>query len=185
MMKRLFDILISGFSLLLFSPFLFIIALMIRFSDNGPIFYKQKRVGLNGKSFEIFKFRSMKINSDKIGPYFTSDNDPRITKIGKFLRKTSIDELPQLLNVLLNDMSIVGPRPNVPQQESLYTPENWKKRNSVQPGITGLSQATLRSDATADQRLKMDLYYIDHSRLLFDIKIILMTIMQVIKKGGN
>ncbi|MDE9493188.1 sugar transferase [Xenorhabdus bovienii] len=184
-MKRLFDILVSSSLLISSSPFLFIIALIIYFSDPGPIFYKQKRVGLNGKSFKILKFRSMKVDSDKIGPYFTLDNDPRITKIGKFLRRTSIDELPQLLNVFFNDMSIVGPRPNVPQQESLYTPENWKKRNSVQPGITGFAQATLRSNATEDQRSKMDLYYVDHFSLLFDMKIIFMTIIQIIKKGGN
>lgn len=184
-MKRIFDITASAIALCFFLPIFMIIAILIVLDDRGPVLYRQIRVGLNGQLFGMYKFRSMKVNADKIGPYFTSKDDPRITKVGKFLRKSSLDELPQLINVFLGHMSLVGPRPNVPQQESLYSPEKWVKRNLVRPGITGLAQATQRSEATAEERDTLDLDYVDQVSVLFDLKIIILTIVQVITKGGN
>ena len=139
----------------------------------------------NGRIFRIFKFRSMVKNADSIGSFQTLDHDSRITRVGIFLRKNSLDELPQLINVLIGDMSIVGPRPDVPQQRELYTDKEWKKRTSVRPGITGLAQAKLRSAATPDQRKMLDLEYVDNLSVMQDFKIILLTILQVIFKGGN
>lgn len=184
-MKRLFDIVSSIIGLLCFFPLFFLTSLVILFDNFGPVFYKQQRVGLNGKLFGMYKFRSMRVDADKIGPYFTSKNDPRITRAGKWLRRTSIDELPQLINVLLGQMSVVGPRPNVMKQKELYSAINWAKRNSVPPGITGLAQATSRSSATRDERDALDLEYIDRTSFFLDLKIILMTIKQIVLKGGN
>lgn len=184
-MKRLFDILSSLVVLLSVLPLFFIVAIIIILDNFGPVFYKQKRIGLNGKEFDMYKFRSMRIDADQIGPYFTSENDPRITRAGKWLRRTSIDELPQLLNVLLGHMSVVGPRPNVIQQQELYSAVMWKKRNTVRPGITGLAQATKRSEATGEERNSSDFEYIDKQDFMFDLKIIFMTIIQLVKKGGN
>ncbi|MGF1758895.1 sugar transferase [Photobacterium sagamiensis] len=184
-MKRIVDILLSIIGLVCLLPFFVVIALIITIDNFGPVFYKQQRVGLNGQLFGLYKFRSMKINADKIGPYFTSENDPRITSVGKWLRRLSIDELPQLINVLLGHMSVVGPRPNVPQQRELYSESSWTKRNSVRPGITGLAQATKRSSATEKEREALDLEYVDKHNVVFDLKIIFMTIEQVVLKGGN
>lgn len=183
-MKRIFDVIISFSVILILLPLLVIIYFMIK-KDGGSALFKQKRVGLNSDLFLIYKFRSMVVDASKLGGYSTQTNDNRITKIGKFIRRTSIDELPQLFNVLKGDMSIVGPRPNVPEQINEYTEADWKKRNSILPGITGLSQATYRSDATFDQRLRSDLYYVDNKNMSFDIKIIMMTVKQIISKGGN
>lgn len=185
MFKRIFDIATSLVSLILLSPIFIFISFVIYFNDRGPVFFSQKRVGLAGRDFQMLKFRSMVVNAEQLGSYSTEDNDSRITKVGKLIRKTSIDELPQLFNVLVGDMSIVGPRPDVPAQEVNYTAEEWQARNSVRPGITGLSQATLRSSATEEERTQMDLHYVNHNSLVFDLKIILMTIKQVLFKGGN
>jgi len=183
-MKRFFDCVVSFFVLIIFIPVMVIISLMIKF-DGGAIFFRQIRVGLDGKHFGIYKFRSMVVNAENIGGHSTKEGDPRITAIGMFIRKTSIDELPQLINVLIGDMSLVGPRPNVPVQKEEYTKVQWDKRNSVIPGITGLAQATLRSTATWQQRYDLDLEYIRKTSIIYDIKIIFMTIRQVLLKGGN
>jgi len=183
--KRVFDVLISLFALTLFAPVMIIVAYFIKFESEGPAVFKQERVGINGKLFFIYKFRSMVIDSEKIGPYFTQKNDLRITRVGQFIRKTSLDETPQLFNVLLGDMSLVGPRPNVPAQKSEYSKGVWDKRNSIRPGITGLAQAQLRSLATPSQREELDLNYIARSSLLFDCWIILLTFKQVIFRRGN
>jgi lipopolysaccharide/colanic/teichoic acid biosynthesis glycosyltransferase len=184
-MKRFFDVMVSFLSIIFLSPLLVIVSLVIKVVDSGPVFYKQQRVGLNGNLFNMYKFRSMKVDADKIGPYYTSVNDPRVTGIGRLLRKTSIDELPQLFNVFFDHMSIVGPRPNVSQQKELYSLESWNKRNSVRPGITGLAQATKRSEAMSDERELLDLEYVDNQTLMLDMKIIFMTMKQIISKGGN
>ena len=183
-MKRIFDFSTSLILLLLISPILVVIFILVK-RDGGPAFFKQERVGLYGKPFYMYKFRSMVVNAPSLGGYSTSINDARITSVGKIIRKTSIDELPQLVNVLFGNMSIVGPRPNVLAQFNEYSQDDWDKRNSVLPGITGLAQATLRSQATYDERLKLDLKYIDTHSFIFDIKIIIKTIKQVISKGGN
>lgn len=184
-MKRLFDIAFPILVLLALSPPLLVVSAFIYVTDRGAVIYRQTRIGLHGKEFVIFKFRSMVLNADKIGGFSTTTNDLRITKVGRFIRKTSIDELPQFINVLIGDMSLVGPRPDVPAQKNLYTEAEWKKRNSVKPGITGLAQATLRSEATEAERKRLDFEYVDHQSFLFDLKIIVMTVKQVLFRGGN
>jgi lipopolysaccharide/colanic/teichoic acid biosynthesis glycosyltransferase len=184
-MKRIFDIVVSIISILMLLPFFILVAISIKIESRGPIFFKQHRVGYLGQKFFVYKFRSMVDKSEELGPYYTVDNDQRVTKVGKFIRRTSLDELPQLLNVLKGDMSIVGPRPDVPIQKSQYTAEEWDRRNSVRPGITGLHQCTLRSSGTQKQRIKSDLEYVDRASFLLDMKIILMTIKQIAVKGGN
>jgi len=123
--------------------------------------------------------------ADKEGPHFTSSTDIRVTRVGKFIRKTSLDELPQLLNVALGHMSLVGPRPNVLVQQNEYTDEDWKTRNSVKPGITGLAQATLRSSASKQQRLDLDLEYVKKRTICFDVLILFLTVKQVFSRGGH
>jgi len=185
LLKRVFDIAVSLLLLVILSPILLLVALLIRAHDGGPVFYRQQRTGLHGRTFSILKFRSMVLNADKIGGYSTATGDPRITGLGRVLRRTSLDELPQLINVLRGDMSLVGPRPDVPAQSALYSPDEFTKRNSVRPGITGLAQASLRSAATSEERKRLDLEYVDRAGLVFDVKIMLLTAKQVIFKGGN
>lgn len=184
-MKRLLDVLLSALALIALSPAMLLVAAAIYRFDRGPIFFKQKRVGLRGREFGMYKFRSMVTDAEQRGGYSTRAQDPRITPVGRFIRRTSLDELPQLINVLLGDMSVVGPRPDVPAQKALYSEEEWRIRNSVRPGITGLAQATLRSAATPEQRKALDLQYAREGSVGFDIKIIIMTIKQVLTKGGN
>lgn len=184
-MKRLIDVFLAGLALLVMSPFMLMVALAVYLHDLGPVFFKQKRVGLRGVEFEMYKFRSMTVDAENRGGYSTADGDPRITPVGRFIRRTSLDELPQIINVLKGDMSIVGPRPDVPAQKSLYREDEWCLRNSVRPGITGLAQAKLRSEATTEQRKDLDLAYAITSNIFLDIKIIAMTFRQVLTKGGN
>lgn len=185
MLKRELDFFISLIVIIFISPVFFMICLLIAAFDSGPVFFKQDRVGLNGRVFKLYKFRTMRVGADKEGPFYTSKNDERITFIGKYLRKTSTDELPQLLNVILGDMSLVGPRPDVPLQQKLYESCDWNKRISVRPGITGLAQALKRSSASAQERTRLDLEYVDTASFLLDLKIIFLTVKQVIFKGGN
>jgi lipopolysaccharide/colanic/teichoic acid biosynthesis glycosyltransferase len=184
-MKRVFDFITSIIGLFVLLPVFIVVSLAIVIDNYGPVFYKQQRVGLEGRVFDMYKFRSMRVDADKSGPYFTSASDSRITSIGKWIRRLSIDELPQLLNVLFGQMSVVGPRPNVLQQKELYSPENWNKRNSVLPGITGLAQAKKRSEALEAEREFLDLKYVDEQSFLMDMRIIFMTVMQIVSKGGN
>ena len=184
-MKRIFDILISATLLIPIIPVMLAVALGILLTDGRPVFFSQLRVGRGGKNFKLWKFRSMVVDAEKVGSYSTETNDPRITKIGRFIRRTSIDELPQLINVIVGDMSLVGPRPDVPQQRLNYSQEQWDLRVSAKPGITGLAQATLRSDATPDERLALDLDYVRSNGLLIDIDILLKTAIQILGKGGN
>lgn len=184
-MKRALDVVVSLFALVLLSPLLAAAALAILIEDGAPILFRQTRIGRGGREFGMLKFRSMVKNAAAIGPYFTSSNDPRITRVGRFLRTSSIDELPQLLNVLKGDMSLVGPRPDVPAQRGLYTDEQWALRCSVRPGITGLAQATLRSEATEDQRRELDLRYAREHGVRMDLCIMAMTLGRVTGRGAN
>jgi lipopolysaccharide/colanic/teichoic acid biosynthesis glycosyltransferase len=184
-MKRLFDILSSLVAIVVLLPILIIVGVFVYLQDGGSCIFGQQRVGKDGQIFQMWKFRSMVINAENLGGYSTADRDPRITPFGQLIRRTSLDELPQLFNVLFGDMSVVGPRPDVPAQRNLYTNEEWTKRHSVRPGITGLAQATLRSEATVEQRKLLDLEYVNSISLVRDFQIILMTINQVIFKGGN
>ena len=185
MTKRLFDVFISVMLLVSLLPLFLVISLLICLWDGRTPYFTQKRFGLKGKLFSIIKFRSMVIDAENRGSFFTEDNDPRITFLGKFLRKSSLDELPQLLNVLKGDMSLVGPRPDSLAQKELYSREEWVSRCSVRPGITGLAQATLRSQATIEERKRMDLEYVKNKSFLLDLKILILTVKQILTKGGN
>ena len=184
-MKRIFDIFVAMLVLAATAPILLFVAILVKIESKGPVLFNQERVGLHGRSFYIYKFRSMVQNASEIGPYFTDENDKRITRVGKFIRRTSIDELPQIINVIKGEMSLVGPRPNVFAQRSEYDNSDWEMRNSVRPGITGLAQALLRSNATPEERTALDLEYAKNASFFFDLKILLLTVKQVLLKGGN
>lgn len=195
--KRIFDLILSGIGLLLLSPIFVVVALWIKLDSAGPILFKQTRVGYDGKDFHIYKFRTMIVNAEAIGTQITIGEDPRITKSGKFLRKYKLDELPQLLNVLVGEMSLVGPRPEVPRYVSLYNTEQKKVLN-VLPGITDLASLEFsnenellagKEDAEKfyiqeimPRKLLLNLEYINKAGLLFDLKIILRTIWRIIVK---
>ncbi|MFZ4400844.1 MAG: sugar transferase [Bacteroidales bacterium] len=192
--KRLIDYLISFFALLFFLPFSVIIALLIKAESKGPVLYKQKRVGLHGRSFTMYKFRTMVQNSEALkkelnekneadGPVFKIKNDPRVTKIGGFLRKTSLDEFPQFLNVIRGEMAIVGPRPPVPEEVVMYERPQLR-RLSVKPGITCIWQVSGRNNIGFDEWMKLDLQYIDNWSLKLDIFLILKTINAIYKRTG-
>lgn len=182
-MKRSLDVFISLLALTVLFPLFLIIGFLIIIDSKGPIIFKQERVGLDGRPFFLYKFRSM--YTEIKGAHYTSENDPRVTKVGRFIRRTSLDELPQILNVLKGDMSLVGPRPNVFAQKNEYTEEHWNTRNSVLPGITGLAQVTFRSLATPEERLNLDLEYVRNRDLLLDLKILLQTFFKLFLKNGN
>lgn len=184
-MKRVVDIVISVVCLILLSPLMILIMGLIKVTSRGPIIYVQPRVGKRGELFDLYKFRSMVFNAHELGNYQTKINDERITQVGKILRRHSLDELPQLLNVLRGEMSIVGPRPDTPMQKQRYTRADWEKRIAVTPGLTGLAQATKRSLASHEERLKLDLEYIDQQNLLLDLKIIFLTISKLRGQGSN
>ena len=179
------DIVLAMAALLALAPLLLGAALAIALETGLPVLFRQTRVGLNGREFGMYKFRSMVKNAAQVGPYFTTDNDPRITRVGRFVRRTSIDELPQLINVLKGEMSLVGPRPDVPAQRSLYTPVDWAQRCSVRPGITGLAQALYRSDSIEVQRLEADLRYTREATLWLDLKICWWTLRRLGGQGAN
>ena len=179
------DIVLAMAALLALAPLLLGAALAIALETGLPVLFRQTRVGLNGREFGMYKFRSMVKNAAQVGPYFTTDNDPRITRVGRFVRRTSIDELPQLINVLKGEMSLVGPRPDVPAQRSLYTQADWAQRCSVRPGITGLAQALYRSDSTEVQRLDADLRYTREASLWLDLKICWWTLRRLGGQGAN
>jgi lipopolysaccharide/colanic/teichoic acid biosynthesis glycosyltransferase len=184
-MKRLVDIVLSLAALLLLSPVLLAVAAAVALESGFPVLFRQVRVGRGGTEFGIYKFRSMVKDAAAIGPYHTASDDPRITKVGRLIRRTSLDELPQLLNVLKGDMSLVGPRPDVPAQRTLYTERDWSERCSVRPGITGLAQAQLRSQATPEQRLALDLRYVREHGMLMDLCIMAKTVARISGKGSN
>lgn len=184
--KRFFDIVISVLALIITLPITIPVSLLIFFEDGGPIFYTQIRVGKNGKRFKIFKFRSMCKNADSEKKLLENDNevkgamfkisdDPRVTKIGSFIRRHSIDELPQLINVIIGNMTIVGPRPPLPEEVARYT-EYDRKRLAVKPGCTGLWQVSGRNSLDFDEMVELDLTYIHYANTLLDLKICLKTI---------
>ena len=176
--KRLFDIIGALIILPAFLILLIPIGIGIWVSDRGSIFYNAKRLGKNGKVFTMYKFRSMKMNAPDLrnedGSTYNGEDDPRLTKIGKFIRKTSIDELPQVINILKGDMSFIGPRPDLPEHMEMYEGDESRKLE-VLPGITGYSQAYYRNSIEWKERIKNDIYYIDHVTSIMDIKIIFKT----------
>jgi undecaprenyl phosphate N,N'-diacetylbacillosamine 1-phosphate transferase len=183
--KRLFDVVFTLMVLPIWLILLMIVGPIIYFTDKGSVFYNAPRLGKNGKIFRMYKFRSMKMDAPDIrnrdGSTFNSGDDPRLTKIGKFIRGTSLDETPQLLNVLKGDMSIIGPRPDLPEHSELYEGSEERKLE-VRPGITGYNQAYYRNTIPWKERIQLDIYYIDHLSLYLDIKIFFRTIVSVLKR---
>jgi lipopolysaccharide/colanic/teichoic acid biosynthesis glycosyltransferase len=185
MAKRILDVCLALCALLLLSPILLIAALAVALESGFPVLFKHQRVGQGGREFGMYKFRSMVKNAASLGPYHTVNNDPRITRVGRFIRKTSIDELPQLINVLLGDMSLVGPRPYVAAQKAQYTEAQWAERHRIKPGITGLAQATVRSEGTVEQSLALDLDYVGRHGVVRDVWIMLLTLSKLTGKASN
>jgi len=179
--KRLLDISVSIIGIVLFSPIFLVIMTLIKLNSNGPIFFTQERPGKNGKIFILYKFRTMKDLRDENGNLLPDKN--RLTKVGKFLRKLSLDELPELWNVLKGDMSLVGPRPLLVEYLNRYTPEQ-ARRHEVKPGITGWAQVNGRNAITWEEKFKYDVWYVDNWSLWLDFKIIFMTIVKVLKGEG-
>ena len=196
--KRCIDIILSLLGLIILSPVFLLIAILIKKEDHGNVFYKHKRIGHMNQDIYIYKFRSMTNKYKTFDEFYQTlsdeqkqewdenfklENDPRITKIGNFLRKTSLDELPQIINILKGDMSVIGPRPVVNDEIEKYGNQKAKFL-SVKPGLTGYWAANGRSATTYEDRIKLELYYIDHCSLLLDIKIFFKTILSVLKKEG-
>src|SRR6202045_671475 len=195
LVKRILDIIISSGCIVFFLPLLLITAVLIKLTSAGPVFFIQKRVGLNKRVIKVWKFRTMVANAaqrqqalehlnEVTGPVFKIMNDPRVTRLGKFLRKTSVDELPQLFNVLKGDMSLVGPRP-LPVRDYEGFSEDWHRRRfSVRPGITCLWQVNGRTSIAFDQWMELDMQYIDRWSLWLDLKILAKTIPALLKGSG-
>lgn len=184
--KRLIDFFGSLIGLIIISPILIIIAFIIKLTSRGPVFFKQERLGKDGKVFKIFKFRTMVVNAEKIGDGLRvkSENDNRITRIGKLLRATSLDELPQLFNVLIGEMSMVGPRPPVPYHPYKYEEyDDFQiRRFEMKPGMTGLTQVTVRNSVPWDERIPIDVEYVDKFNVWLDIKILFKTLQKIFKR---
>lgn len=184
--KRFLDLILSLLALIILMPVLVIVAIVIKIDSKGPVFFLQERLGKNGKVFKIIKFRTMVVNAEKIGDGLKvkSEKDNRITRVGKILRKTSLDELPQLINVVKGEMTLIGPRPPVTYHPHKYDeyPEEQKRRFLVRPGITGLAQVRVRNSATWDERIKIDLEYIKKITFIGDFRIFVNTIISVFAK---
>lgn len=186
-LKRMMDLSIGLITLIVFSPFFIIIAIAIKIDSKGPVFFKQGRLTINGKLFTMIKFRTMIKNAEKIGAgLFNYENDSRVTRVGKFLRKTSLDELPQIINIIRGDMAIVGPRPPVSYELGTYENLNdqFKRRFTVLPGLTGLAQIIGRNDLPWEKKVFFDNQYIDLFKkygIFIDIKIIVLTIINIFK----
>ena len=184
--KRLIDVVCSFLGVLVLSPLFIIIAIIIKTTSKGPVFFSQKRVGKNGKEFNMYKFRSMVVNAEELkeklaaqnemsGPMFKMKDDPRVTKVGKFIRKTSLDELPQLWNVLKGDMSLVGPRPSLPKEVAQF--EEWMyKRLEVKPGLTCYWQVSGRNNIDFEDWMKLDIKYVEERSTWVDVKLIFKTV---------
>jgi len=184
--KRLLDIILSLIGIIILLPLLLIVAIAIKLESKGPIIFRQERLGLNGKVFKLYKFRSMCVGAEKSGVYETK-GDVRVTKIGKFIRKTSIDEFPQFLNIIKGDMSIIGPRPTLtyhPWPYEEYT-EEQKKRFNFRPGVTGWAQINGRKDVRWDKRIEYDVDYVENLSFGFDVKIFFGTIIKVMTMQDN
>ncbi|AVR00353.1 UDP-phosphate galactose phosphotransferase [Oceanobacillus iheyensis] len=183
--KRLLDVVLSLVLLPLTLLVILIFGFLIKIEDKGPVFFSGKRLGKDKKTFKMYKLRSMKVNSpdvrNKDGSTFNSKDDPRLTKLGKFMRKTSIDELPQIINIFIGDMSFVGPRPDLPEALELYVESEIHKLD-VRPGITGYNQAYFRNAVTQKEKFKNDIYYVDNISFKLDFQVLLATIINVSKR---
>jgi lipopolysaccharide/colanic/teichoic acid biosynthesis glycosyltransferase len=184
MIRRGVDIAVSSLALIVSAPVLALAALAIRLESRGPIIYSQRRAGLDGRAFEVIKLRTMVDGAEHIGAGLAIDaNDPRITRVGAFLRRTSLDELPNLVNVLHGEMSMIGPRPTLPAQVEQYTPRQ-RGRLEIKPGITGWAQVNGRASLPWDERIELDLYYIEHRSLSLDMRILWRTVAMVLGGSG-
>lgn len=183
---RITEIIISILCLILTSPLLFVVAMVIKIESPGSIFYKQLRVGKGGNEFWIYKFRSMRIDAEKLGPKWASQDDVRITSVGRIIRKTRIDELPQLINIIKGDMTLIGPRPEREIFVQKFTQQypDFAKRTLVKPGLTGWAQVNGGYELSPEEKLIKDLYYIDNRTPKLDFKIMLLTIKVVITGDG-
>ena len=185
LIKRAIDLILALIALPFWFIILIIIGPIIYFQDKGSIFYNAPRLGKNGKVFKMYKLRSMKLNAPDLrnedGSTFNSEDDPRLIQIGKFIRKTSLDETPQLLNIIKGDMSIIGPRPDLPEHIKMYNGDEERKLE-VRPGVTGYNQAYFRNTVPWKERIKNDIYYIDHLSWWLDIKIFFKTAKSVLKR---
>jgi undecaprenyl phosphate N,N'-diacetylbacillosamine 1-phosphate transferase len=182
-LKRGFDILFSFSALVILWPILVVILIVIRLSSKGPAVFKQQRAGKNGEPFVVYKLRTMKLDAEPFSPSPKSGADPRLTRIGKVLREFSLDELPQLYNVLKGDMSVVGPRPLYISQMTEWS-ERHKKRLLVKPGLTGLAQISGRGGITREEKMELDVKYVERAGFLVDIQIIIATLKHVFKRKG-
>lgn len=186
--KRFFDIAASLAAIVVLSPLMLVTAVAVKLDSKGPVIFKQERLGLKGKVFNIYKFRSMCCGAEHMGTgVYSGVDDVRVTRVGRILRKTSIDELPQLVNILKGEMSFIGPRPPLtyhPWDISEYTPEQMKMFD-VRPGITGWAQINGRKDVEWHKRIKLNCWYVDNQSLLLDIKILLVTVLKVLKNEDN
>jgi len=186
-MKRLIDMLGAGVALALLSPLIAAVALAVKLTSSGSVIFRQRRLGRNGRPFDVYKFRSMRVDAPDVrnpdGSAFSGEDDPRVTAVGRFIRKTSLDELPQLLNVLVGDMSLVGPRPDQVDQIRFYD-EVEKRKLLVKPGITGLAQISGRNDISWKMRKALDVRYVDERSLLMDLEILARTIPYVLLRKG-
>ncbi|HHY66180.1 MAG TPA: sugar transferase [Alicyclobacillus sp.] len=184
MLKRLFDIVVSSFALVILSPLLLGIAVAIRIDSPGPALFRQVRAGKDGVPFVIFKYRTMVTGAESLGDgVYTGQSDPRITRVGALLRRYSLDELPQLINILRGDMSIVGPRPTLMEQVERYTADQ-RERLRVRPGITGWAQINGRNEITWDERIELDRWYVHNWSFWLDLKILFRTIGVVVRGNG-
>ena len=185
MIKRTADLVTAIMALVLASPVLAVAAIAIRLEDGGPVLFKQQRVGLNGTLFSAFKLRSMVADAERKGlGLAVKDGDERITRVGRLIRATSIDELPQLWNVIRGEMSVVGPRPTVPSQVEQYTPRQRKRLNAL-PGITGWAQVNGRNSISWAERIELDIWYVEHWSLWLDVKILALTPRALLPRGGS
>ncbi|CUO44305.1 sugar transferase [Clostridium disporicum] len=183
-MKRSFDFLVSLVSIIILSPIIVLIALIIKFTSKGPIIFKQRRIGKDNIEFNIYKFRTMRIDTPNVPTHLLENPEQWITPIGKFMRKTSLDELPQLFNILKGDMSIVGPRPALYNQYDLKEMRTEVDVHKLVPGLTGWAQINGRDEIPLSLKVKLDKEYLDRKSFLFDIRIIVLTVLSVIKSDG-
>lgn len=184
-LKRVFDLIVAVLALPFLLTILVILGPIIYFQDKGSIFYNASRLGKNGKVFKMYKLRSMKLNApdfrNEDGSTFNAEDDPRLTKIGRFIRKTSLDETPQLLNIIKGDMSIIGPRPDLPEHRQLYK-GNEDRKLEIRPGVTGYNQAYYRNTVPWKERIQNDIFYIDSLSFFLDVKIFFKTVVSVLKR---
>lgn len=183
-MKRLFDFLMSLIATIILSPVILIVALAVKFTSSGPMLFKQRRIGKDNVEFEIYKFRTMRINTPNVPTHLLENPEQWITPVGKFLRKTSLDELPQLFNILKGEMSIVGPRPALYNQLDLKEMRTEVGVHKLVPGLTGWAQINGRDEIPLSLKVNLDKEYLDRMSFLFDIKIIFMTVLSVLKRDG-